>query len=115
MRFGPSGRPSQGQKGIARGELGYSACSRTETCLSRSAPNFGKILSRKENSYERSNIVNENGESFSHPIAHISEIEPMTTFQNTFLSEIVSGGEVPLSGRPIPIGQRAYFQERLKG
>jgi hypothetical protein len=39
----------------------------------------------------------------------------MTTFQNTFLSEIVSGGEVPLSGRPIPIGQRAYFQERLKG
>jgi hypothetical protein len=39
----------------------------------------------------------------------------MTTFQTpTFLAEVVSGGSVPLSGQPTTVGQRAYFQERLK-
>ncbi len=31
-----------------------------------------------------------------------------------FLAEIVSGGDTPLAGAPIPAGQKAYFQERLK-
>lgn len=39
----------------------------------------------------------------------------MRTSQTAFLSEIVSGGSLPLIGQPIPAGQRAYFQERLKG
>lgn len=33
----------------------------------------------------------------------------------SFLAEILSGGAVPLSGSTIPLGKRAYFQERLKG
>jgi hypothetical protein len=33
----------------------------------------------------------------------------------TFLTEILSGGAIPLTGDAIPAGQRGYFQERLKG
>ena len=39
----------------------------------------------------------------------------MPTSQTAFLSEILSGGSLPVSGDPIPDGQCAYFQERLKG
>jgi hypothetical protein len=39
----------------------------------------------------------------------------MTTSQNTTLSEVLSGGQLPLTGETIPTGRRAYFQERLKG
>jgi hypothetical protein len=38
-----------------------------------------------------------------------------TSQMPTFLSEILSGGDIPLAGDTIPAGQRGYFQERLKG
>lgn len=39
----------------------------------------------------------------------------MPISQTGFLAEILSGGTLPITGEPIPAGQRAYFQERLKG
>jgi hypothetical protein len=39
----------------------------------------------------------------------------MSTSRTGFLAEILSGGSMPVTGEPIPAGQRAYFQERLKG
>ena len=39
----------------------------------------------------------------------------MPTSQTGFLAEILSGGSLPVTGEPIPAGQRAYFQERLRG
>lgn len=48
-------------------------------------------------------------------ITRIWEPAQMLTSPTGFLAEILSGGSLPLTGEPIPAGQRAYFQERLKG
>lgn len=39
----------------------------------------------------------------------------MPTSRTTFLAEVLSGGPLPVAGKPIPEGQLAYFRERLKG